>query len=254
MTKLNEVIGSSNTAGRPAAGVAGRLWYTTDASPIGLYRDNGSAWVQVADEPGGGGGGATPMHLGLELTAPPTTGWSWVNQASSTIATIEGAEALNAQSGGSAQQLSLRVRTLPTAPFYLVALLVPTLQHADAGAVGICVRESSSGKITALQLQHNTEPALNVKTYTDETTWLGTVATDQPVPFGPIWLRIQRYTSFGGGWAYDYSYDGRLWFGGWSQTPTEHGTPNQIGFHANPVNVGVGVSVLSWVETAGEIS
>lgn len=46
---------SSSLATRPAAGIAGRIFFRTD-SPYGVYRDNGSSWDQIA---GSGGGGLT---------------------------------------------------------------------------------------------------------------------------------------------------------------------------------------------------
>jgi len=45
---------SSSLATRPAAGIAGRIFFRTD-SPYGVYRDNGSSWDQIAGSGGGGG-------------------------------------------------------------------------------------------------------------------------------------------------------------------------------------------------------
>jgi hypothetical protein len=49
-------------ANRPAAGTPGRLFVQTD-SPFGIYRDTGSAWVNVT--PGGGGGGSQDLEQTL---------------------------------------------------------------------------------------------------------------------------------------------------------------------------------------------
>jgi len=46
---------SDLTANIPAAGIAGRIFIATD-SPYGIFRDTGSAWVQIAGTGGGGGG------------------------------------------------------------------------------------------------------------------------------------------------------------------------------------------------------
>ena len=44
---------ASSLATRPAFGFPGRIFIDTDTPSSGIYRDTGSAWVQVAD-PGAG--------------------------------------------------------------------------------------------------------------------------------------------------------------------------------------------------------
>jgi hypothetical protein len=46
---------SDTLATRPAFGIAGRIFIAID-SPYGIFRDTGSAWVQIADVGGAGGG------------------------------------------------------------------------------------------------------------------------------------------------------------------------------------------------------
>jgi hypothetical protein len=59
MPILELVIGHSDGASRPAAGISGRLWYVTDADPAGLYRDNGTDWIMVAT-------GINTIHLTID--------------------------------------------------------------------------------------------------------------------------------------------------------------------------------------------
>lgn len=54
---LSDVIGRGVTGSRPAAGVAGRLYFDTSTSI--LYRDNGSSWDSVEGSSGGGGSSDT---------------------------------------------------------------------------------------------------------------------------------------------------------------------------------------------------
>lgn len=86
-TNFEDLIGRSDTAGKPAAGVPGRLWYDTTLAK--LQRDNGSDWEDV--EPAGldnpmttegdlilGGASGTPARLaigtnGYVLTSNGTT-------------------------------------------------------------------------------------------------------------------------------------------------------------------------------------
>jgi len=58
--KATPAIYADTLANIPAAGFAGRLFVNT-ASPYGVYRDTGSAWVQIASN-GGGGGGSTGVN------------------------------------------------------------------------------------------------------------------------------------------------------------------------------------------------
>jgi hypothetical protein len=54
---------SATLANRPAAGIAGRIFFRTD-SPFGIYRDTGSAWDLIAGSSGGtitGSGAATQV-------------------------------------------------------------------------------------------------------------------------------------------------------------------------------------------------
>jgi hypothetical protein len=75
--KATPAIYADTLANRPAFGFAGRLFVNT-ASPYGIYRDTGSAWVQIA---GGGGtstginglNGTTNIGLGGTLTDTFTT-------------------------------------------------------------------------------------------------------------------------------------------------------------------------------------
>jgi len=78
--KSTPAIYADTLANIPAAGFAGRLFVNT-ASPYGVYRDTGSAWVQIASNGGGGGGstgvnglnGTTNIGLGGTLTDFLTT-------------------------------------------------------------------------------------------------------------------------------------------------------------------------------------
>jgi len=73
--KATPAIYADTLTNRPAFGFAGRLFINT-ASPYGVYRDTGSAWVQVAGSGGGPGStgvnglnGTTNIGLGGTLTS-----------------------------------------------------------------------------------------------------------------------------------------------------------------------------------------
>jgi hypothetical protein len=80
--KATPAIYADTLANRPAFGFAGRLFVDT-ASPYGIYRDTGSAWVQIA---GGGGGGTSTGVNGLNGTTNIGLGGTLTN----TFTTING--------------------------------------------------------------------------------------------------------------------------------------------------------------------
>lgn len=51
--KATPAIYASSFATRPAFGFVGRIFVDTDNPSTGLYRDTGTAWIQIAD-PGAG--------------------------------------------------------------------------------------------------------------------------------------------------------------------------------------------------------
>ena len=58
-------IQSSALADRPAFGVAGRVWVTTDGTPT-AWLDTGAAWVSLSGGGGGGGGASIDDMLAIE--------------------------------------------------------------------------------------------------------------------------------------------------------------------------------------------
>jgi YD repeat-containing protein len=101
----------------------------------GNLTDSGSA--------AGGGGGGSGFWT---ITAPPSTGWSWVNQGSATVDDSSGSIVLLGPAEGSFN-LHLRVRSFPASEFTLRALLTAHLTASSSSLAGICVRESGTGKI-----------------------------------------------------------------------------------------------------------
>lgn len=83
MTKLNEVILRDTLANRPAAGVAGRLFYDTTNNQ--LQRDNGSVWESVEGSGGGGGAPVSATYVVEDadgtLTAERVLGTTVITQA-----------------------------------------------------------------------------------------------------------------------------------------------------------------------------
>ena len=78
-TNFEDLIGRSNTAGKPAAGKPGRLWFDTSLDK--LQRDNGSAWEDVERTDG------TPTFSGARYNS--NSAQNIVNNASVAIINFE---------------------------------------------------------------------------------------------------------------------------------------------------------------------
>jgi hypothetical protein len=191
-------------SGLPTAGTKGRFYLPND---VGLaLRDNGTAWERFMAGPVG-------FH-----TAPPTSGWSWVNQGGATIATDLGAEFLTAPT--STRNWRLRARTLTpssnyTATAYIEAVGVsPT--SSNRWYTGIGLRNATSGSFItfgpSLYAAASIGAQLTIYRWTNATTFSASSfeqATSTLAGAGVLnWLRIRddgtnRY--------FEYSPNGTDW-------------------------------------------
>lgn len=133
--------GAFDFASLPAAGNAGRTYWCED---VGLtLLDDGTDWRRVWGGP-----------LGY-FTEPPSTGWSAVNAGSTTFAANKDALLFTAPSDGTGSY-HLQVRTLTPSSNYTarfnIELTAMDSASTDAWAMGIVLRESSSGKFLTLEL------------------------------------------------------------------------------------------------------
>lgn len=196
---------------------------------------------------GGGSGEAVGQHLGIALTAPPTTAWSWQNQNSGAIATINGAEVLTAPTTGATSSVRHRVRTAPATPWVISGLIAATAKKQGAVGFGLVVRESSTGKFMMVRLVFNPGALLQVVKFTNDTT-VSTAPVNEAVntwPDDPTWFRIEDN---GTNLIFSVSKDGRGWRQLFSEARLTFLTvgPNQVGFAVDANSGDAVVSLLSW--------
>jgi hypothetical protein len=122
---------------------------TTDAPDVGqVLKWDGTNWVPDDDDTGGGGGGAFGE---LAFTTPPTAGWSWVNQGTTTVATDSDGSILLAKPATAANDLTLRVRSHSSSTTVTARLSGDSIGiHAGWG---LALRESSTGKLVIFYLK-----------------------------------------------------------------------------------------------------
>lgn len=115
----------------PAAGNLGNIALLTDKNL--LVYDNGTSWLPWGPE--------------AKFVAPPTSGWSWVNQGTSTITSSAYDQVLAGGAAGAGPNCVLRVRSAPATPYTITAHVRTVMAHKAYQSYGLCFRNSSSGAL-----------------------------------------------------------------------------------------------------------
>ncbi len=217
-------------ASRPAAATNGNLFLPTNGYTV--QRDTGAAWA----------------HWGplFPFTAPPSSGWSWVNQGTATIDTTGGPIALTSVAT-SGDDIRAYVRTAPSTPYVITAHLRHNLTATAAAYCGLCWRQSSDGKLVTFQMQRETQ--MRVIRWTNPTTYGGAVDLDEVPPSWSVeWFRISDDGTDRKVWI---SADGQHWVLLHSIGRTTFLTADQVGIAVNSGSTtrDLTLTLLSWAAT-----
>jgi len=222
--------------------VSGRIW--VDSFPgWSWYRDDGTAWTKWG-------------HFN-EFTEPDQSIFGWINQGSATLSTTYGPSVLATPApGGAGENINMRVQTLPTTPYNLLAAFVPQLDPFDSTSCGMVLRESSTGKVIFFRLLFDTTSAItksdivfSVDKYTSPTVFSANYATVSAgfLKGSVIWFNI---FDDGINITWSYSNDGQNYIDITTQSRTDFllGGPDQIGFaiNSNTTSGGATMTLLSW--------
>jgi hypothetical protein len=221
-------------ASLPAAGTAGRGYLATDG-PL-LLVDSGSAWTAFG-----------PLW---KLTPPVDASFAWVNQGSATTDTTRGSVVLaNTSNNSGSYGLNVRKIAAPgSTPYTVTALLMP--QFSVAGTyteAGICLRESSSGKLILFTVRNNAGAfQLLVSKFSSATASAGDYATSaNALMVGSYWW--MRISDDGTNRKCQFSRDGFNWQTYHSVGRTDYLTPNEVGYFIDPISDPCSCSVLHFV-------
>lgn len=160
-------------------------------------------------------------------TTPPT-GWAWVNQGTATYVEEFGAGHIvgTAQAG---DQMRMITRTLPnTTSWVATARIVSAFSAINYSQAGLILRESSTGKMYALNIL-NQSFDVSLVHWSGPTVAVATDGTDTPKSgIGPQYFRVRKNsaTSFD----YAWSFDGIAWRYFLNTFNPTYCTPDQIGF------------------------
>lgn len=185
-------------ANLPAAGRKGRR-YKASNSPL-WYLDNGSTWDAFIE-------GVGPLNPNL---ADFTT---WVNQDSSVIDTTLGYQKLSRVNGAGGENLHCRVKSTGGLTTWAMTLLLKVNSPPGSSQnMGICLRDSASGKIMTWSLNASTNENVNVSGY----NFSSATAFNSSIFAGDAWcfmpdLKGMRLRADGTNFYFDYSVDGYSW-------------------------------------------
>lgn len=231
-----KVCQSDTQANEPSSGqLTGDLFLPNNGFQVERY--SGSAW-----QPWG------PL---FPFTKPVDGDFSWVNQGGATITTTNGGIYLNAPAG-SGKNFRMRVKSAPSTPYVITCAVLwnhrPSTQYH---ACGLVFRESSSGKLHALNIFDNSPSAVDIR--------FGSYKYSDPSTFSASYLELVspgippfvRMADDGTNRSFSISFDGVNFSQVDSRTRTDFLTPNQVGFFANSENATYpdGITLLSWKES-----
>lgn len=169
----------------------------------------------------------TPLasQLGPLIVPPgPSSGWTWVNQGTATVADgLNGAMAISVPTGG--VNWRFMVKTLPATPYRVIAKISFWQQNVNSMTAGLYVYDGT--KVMGIELLTQAGPvfAIRVQKMATVTTDSGAAATYTILP--PKWF---RFLNDGVNFTFDISQDGTIWYQVYSEAVGTFITPTKAGF------------------------
>ncbi len=213
--------GVGTYANRPAAGIIGNAYYSTDGTR--KFIDDGSAW--------------RPDINGCLGTQPGVvSGWTWVNQSTATATDVGGAIYLTCASSATDSVSMLTKILSPSSGYTLLAHIRPALYPISFTQAGLVLRDSNGGKHVGFNVLSNTTSGvhLTINKFNSTTSFNSNYVDLVAATVGDgIWLRIvddttNRISSF--------SFDGKNFVQLHSVGRTDFLTPDTYGVGINPLN------------------
>jgi hypothetical protein len=219
---FQQMIADSNRVGTyanlPATSdaIEGHVYHFTS----GFYEKavfNGSTW--------------DVMMNGHNVTVPPTSGWSWVNQGTSTLSTTEGYQTIETP-GQAATNLRIRTRSAPSAPYTITTQISMIGEDTNTQSGNIFVRDNSSGRIISLAHTSLEQSTFSITRMNSATSFNSTSSINEYALKGsPVWVRVEDNNT---NLIFQVSADGTHWATLLSESRTAWlATPDHIGWGAH---------------------
>jgi hypothetical protein len=212
--------------------------------------------ITAASNGSGGGGGGASLPSWQTYTNPTLQTWTWVNQGSATRVDQSDAIAIQAPAlGGGGDDLKLLVKSTPSTPYAVEAFILPLLTPYNYCQVGVCWRESGSGKIITWGFTYGYSGpddviAVSLTKWTNATTYNSSYLNNKGATwFSPqgVWLRL---VDDGTNRTVSVTMDGKNWKQIHSVGRTDYITADQVGFYTSSSNTtsGSAITLGSWKE------
>lgn len=229
-----DILQKGAFASLPSAEKAGRLYL----SELQLLRDNGTIY--------------DPYGPLFKFKAPVDGDFAWINQLTNAdVITTNGGIYLFNQDQTSGEEVVLRKKSLPSAPYQITLGFIPNCNPTCTFFnCGLMLRESSSGKLLCINVI-NRGGAWKI----ENDRWLSptffsaiTIACDMPALGPMVWFRIIDDNT---NRTYLYSSNGVNFVKIGSESRTTFITADEVGFYVNnygPNSSGFesGITVLHW--------
>lgn len=202
----------------------------------------------VADNSGSGRADIT-IQGEYGITKPPAlSNWAWVNQGNATAADTTRGIYMENLTPSSGHSLNVLKKSAPSTPYTVTARLKCLWYGNDFQEIGLCFRESSSGKITTWCFSPDSGGFfLGQFGFTNPTTYGSNNGFYQRVTSDDYYLRI---ADDGTNRKLYYSRDGEHFIQAFSESRTNFLTADEVGFYIDPGNSNklLAVHLVSWVE------
>lgn len=224
-------------ASLPAAGIAGRKYYSTD-SPYTLL-DDGTNWLHFVNN--------------MMVTPPVYGDYTWVNQSVGTATAAKGGIYMEATTdNGTAQNNMALVKTAPNTPYSIVVGYIPYWPFDPFGVFGLIWRNSGSGNYQIVRIGTSNGGSNFVQTYLEN---FNSPNSEQGNAFfrdfpmigrPPVYVKIV-----------DDGTNRKIYYGSnpftfpleyFSTARTTFVTPNQVGVFINNYNQAEACHFIHWKE------
>lgn len=172
---------------------------------------------------------------GTNDTVPTLSAFTQVNAANSGLSVsqqpwgITGSVPAAASVGAS--QWGLLTKSLPSAPYQLVARLRALPLNTSNGGFGLCLYDSSGGKLKTFVVSWQGSLGFYVQNFTNFSTFSSNPRSGLPCTGArfPAWMRIRDDNT---NWYYEVSADGVTWITLYQEARNSFVTPNSVGVAA----------------------
>ncbi len=196
----------------------------------GTVTDNKNGSASISNSGGGGGGSIWP------LTAIDNSGFAWRNQGGATVTTTASDAVCIVAPTSGGDNLRIREKNLPSAPYVITFAFVPLMPNANFYAIGMCLVESGSGEIVTLEYDQSS--TLRATNWNSVTSYNASPYQQQYI--GQTGMTFVQIEDDGANRIYRVSNDGECFLTVRSVANTDFCTPDKYGFFVNANNGSLG--------------